>query len=204
MPVSIFARWGGAVICVVVALMTTRILFAPIGLVMPDIAYYLPTNAVGAFGHIIFAPIALALMPFQFWTGLRTKRPKLHRFLGYGYVISVVLAALASLWLLPDFRGTRFAATGFFFLAIFWIACTGLAVQAARRRDFTAHQRWMLRSAALTFGAVTLRLQLPILFLAGYSLPGGYDLLAWDAWVPNLIVIEIWLKAKRRALRHAL
>ena len=37
-----------------------------------------------------------------------------------------------------------------------------MAWSAAMRRDFISHERWMIRSFALTFAAVTLRLQLPI------------------------------------------
>jgi uncharacterized membrane protein len=192
-----------AVSSVLVALSTVRVVFAPLALVMPAMAHYLPEIPGPLFAHIIFGPLALALMPFQFWSGLRSKRPALHRGLGYGYVISVLIAALAALALLPRFLGTGFGALGFLLLALVWIGCTGQAVLAARKGDYAAHRLWMIRSAALTFGAVTLRLQLPVLFAAGYTLPTAYDLLAWDSWLPNLILVELWHNAKRRTLRRA-
>ncbi len=204
MTIATISKWFFGVSSLLVAFATARVLFAPIALVMPDMAHYLPLIPWAVFAHIVFASIALALAPFQFWSGLRARRPWLHRSLGYGYVLSVMIAAFGSLALLPEFLGSGWAAIGFFLLALAWIACTALAVKAARAKDFVAHRVWMLRSAALTFGAVTLRLQLPLLFAAGYSLPGAYDLLAWDSWVPNLIVIELWLNAKRRTSRRAL
>ena len=49
----------------------------------------------------------------------------------------------------------------------------------------------MIRSAALTFAAVTLRVYWPFLFMTlGEEV--GYTLVAWLCWVPNLVVAE-WL-----------
>ena len=61
-----------------------------------------------------------------------------------------------------------------------------------------AHRAWVLRSYALTLAAVTLRLWLPGLHV-GLGLPFAevYQTVAWLAWVPNLIVIELWLTAER-------
>ena len=65
----------------------------------------------------------------------------------------------------------------------------------------------MIRSFALTFGAVTLRLQLP---LAGYLGATGvipsdfvwsYQYIAWLAWVPNLIVAELFIATLRKPRR---
>ena len=67
-------------------------------------------------------------------------------------------------------------------------------------RDFAAHERWMIRSFALTLAAVTLRIYLPI----GVTLNNGeftfpYTIIAWACWVPNLIVAEIFLTLRRPA-----
>jgi hypothetical protein len=49
----------------------------------------------------------------------------------------------------------------------------------------------MIRSAALTLAAVTLRLYLPFLAMSmGFEL--GYSLVAWLCWVPNILFAE-WL-----------
>lgn len=49
----------------------------------------------------------------------------------------------------------------------------------------------MIRNYSLTFAAVTLRLWLPALSVAGYSFNDSYMAVAWLSWVPNLIVAEI-------------
>lgn len=191
--------WGFRILCLLVALAALRILFAPISLVMPAMAHYQLILPVPMYLHIIFGPISLFLLPFQFWHGLRQRKPRLHRAVGYGYFLSVIVSAIASLALLAQFLGSVSAAVGLFFLALLWIATTLRAVGLARQGKFAAHRVWMIRSAALTFGAVSLRLQLGALMAAGYDLPAAYDLLAWSAWVPNLLLVEYWLRKRQVA-----
>ena len=49
----------------------------------------------------------------------------------------------------------------------------------------------MTRNFALTFAAVTLRLQMPLLAM-GFGEEMGYRIVAWSCWIPNLLVAE-WL-----------
>ncbi len=67
------------------------------------------------------------------------------------------------------------------------------------RRDFVAHERWMIRSFALTFAAVILRIYLPF---AG-DLVTGYTAIAWLCWIPNLVVAKIWIRLRERPCRAA-
>ncbi|WP_226345572.1 DUF2306 domain-containing protein [Agilicoccus flavus] len=59
----------------------------------PDVAWHALTLAV----HALPGGLALALGPLQFLTGLRTRRPQVHRVLGRVHLGSVVVAALVSL-----------------------------------------------------------------------------------------------------------
>src|SRR5688500_3272543 len=69
-----------------------------------------------------------------------------------------------------------------------------------RRRDIRAHRAWMLRSYALIFAAVALRIELPLLTMAfaGRFTP-AYQVVAWLSWVPNLAWAEWRLRRTRRA-----
>ena len=52
----------------------------------------------------------------------------------------------------------------------------------------------MLRSFALTFAAVTLRIWLPLLERAvGLDFDIAYPAAAWLAWVPSLLLVEWFL-----------
>ena len=62
--------------------------------------------------------------------------------------------------------------------------------------DVAAHQRWMVRSVALTFAAVTLRLCIPLSVVLGLPFEPSYQAIAWLCWVPNLMVAE-WACRRR-------
>lgn len=175
-----------------VALVSWRVLVAPVDLVMPAMAHYLADFPLSLAAHILFGPLALLLAPFQLWQGLRQRQPGLHRWLGRLYGLSILGGGLASLTLLPGFEGSLFAALGFGTLAVLWIGITLWGIGRARAGDIAAHRRWMQRSVALTFAAVTLRLIMAPLMAAGWSLTETYDITAWGSWLINLAVLEIW------------
>jgi len=54
-----------------------------------------------------------------------------------------------------------------------------------------------VRSFAMTFAAVTLRLYLPIAPMMGYDFMPAYVAISWLAWVPNLMVAELYLNWSR-------
>jgi hypothetical protein len=64
----------------------------------------------------------------------------------------------------------------------------------ARARRFDEHRRWMIRSFALTFAAVTLRIYMPLSGLMHLDMDQAYRAIAWLAWVPNLILAELYLR----------
>jgi uncharacterized membrane protein len=153
--------------------------------------------------HIAASGVAMILGAFQFLKPLRQNAPAVHRWMGRVYVLACVIGGLAGGAIALSSTAGPIAGWGFFMLAVLWVPFTLLALFAAMRRDFTAHERWMIRSFALTFAAVTLRLQLPIAGVAGGAglIPSdfvwSYQYIAWLAWVPNLIVAELWIASRR-------
>jgi uncharacterized membrane protein len=154
--------------------------------------------------HIGCAGVAMIVGPFQFLKRLRAKQPTLHRWLGRIYVTACTIGGIAGGSIALFSSAGPIAGWGFFMLAILWVPFTTLAWVSALRRDLVAHERWMIRSFALTFGAVTLRIYLPI-GLAIMSAQGAHDpftlpytIIAWIAWVPNLMIAELWLRSRNR------
>ena len=86
------------------------------------------------------------------------------------------------------------AATGFFVLDCWWLTTTALGVVAAIRGRFAQHRRWMIRSAALTVGAVMLRIYLPLSFALKLDFLVAYQVISWLAWVPNAALAELYLR----------
>lgn len=146
------------------------------------------------FLHVGGAATALLLTPLQLMPRLRARRPALHRWVGRAYVAGCLVAGTAGFILAWGSFAGPVATAAFDALAAAWIATTTLGWTKAVRRRFDSHRRWMIRSFSLTFAAVTLRLYLPIPPLLGLDFTEGYRVIAWAAWVPNLLVAELYLR----------
>jgi len=144
--------------------------------------------------HAGFAATALLIGPFQFLPRLRARAPKLHRKIGQVYVVACLASAPAGLVLAWGTDAGPVAQWGFGTLAVLWFGATSYAFWLATQRRFAEHRRWMIRSFAMTFAAVTLRLYLPIppMFLH-ISFIEGYRIISWFSWTSNLLVVELFL-----------
>jgi hypothetical protein len=85
---------------------------------------------------------------------------------------------------------------GFGSLAIAWIVTTSLAWRRAMQLRFTEHRAWMIRSFALTFAAVTLRLYLPLAAALSINFVDAYRAISFLSWVPNLVAVELYLRSR--------
>jgi hypothetical protein len=145
------------------------------------------------FFHAMFASIALIAGPLQFVPGLRSRLPKLHRWAGRLYVLSCLVAGTAGIAVASHAAGGPVAGFGFATLAVLWMATTAAAWSAAVSRDFERHRALMRYSFAMTFGAVTLRLQIPFGFMLFHfhSYAEMSRWLAYTSWIPDLVIV--WL-----------
>jgi hypothetical protein len=144
--------------------------------------------------HTVVAPFALLLGPFQFFPGLRSRRPTLHRWSGRIYVVAVLVSGPAALFSAPFASGGPVAGAGFAALATAWLLTTTAAWRAAVARQIPLHRILMRFSYAMTFGAVTLRLQIPLGFIFFHftSYREMSVWLAYTSWIPNVIVVAIY------------
>lgn len=117
----------------------------------------------GAFyQHIFFGGIALLIGWSQFSTRIRTYYLNTHRMLGKVYVIVCLLSGSAALYLAYHATGGIISSLGFGMLGTFWLITTMKAYLFIRNRQINEHQAWMIRSYALTWAAVMLRIYLPL------------------------------------------
>ena len=187
------------ILCFGIALASWR--FVPLGVeaAMGFVAYHADLRPLAFFAHVGLAPLALMLMPFQLLPHLRARRPAMHRWIGRSYAVLVLLSGLGGLAMAVGTEAGPVAATGFALLAVLWLGTTATGVWKARVGDIAEHRQWMIRSAALIFAGVTLRLELPLLIASGLEFPTAYTIVAWLCWVPNLLVAE-WI-LRGRSLR---
>lgn len=182
-----------AVMCIGIAAYSSRYLLHP-----PQTQEQALGNPLGMpflFIHIAGAVTALLLGSLQFIPALR-KIPS-HRWVGRVYVVGCLVGGGAGLILAPGSFAGPIASVGFGSLAIIWIAVTLMGWRAAMQGRFVEHRRWMIRSWALTLAAVTLRLYLPTVQILDLPFLPWYRAISFLAWVPNLMLAEIWLRRRR-------
>lgn len=108
-------------------------------------------------GHVAAAAPVLLIAPLQFMAGIRKARPAVHRWLGRVYLsLSLLAGAMAiALGLTMEAQGTELPLVLF---GTLWIGFSALAWVAARKRDWTAHRQFTIRSFAIATSFVLLHL----------------------------------------------
>ncbi len=166
---------------------------------MPHIAHYLQTWAlhVALLAHITAGPLALLLAPLQLIRWIRNRWPWLHRWIGRIYVLSVGLSGSAALVMLFGFKGSAWALAGFAVVSVSWLVATWRGYDLARKGQYAAHRRWMIRSIALTAAAISLRLIMTPLIMMGWSVTQTYDVTGWASWIVTLTLAEILIRFRK-------
>lgn len=148
--------------------------------------------------HIAFGGVALLTGWVQFSERIRIRNLSLHRTLGKIYVVVVLISGLSGVYLAIYSNEGIVTHLGFGLLGIFWLYTTVKGYVTIRNKKITDHKRWMLRSYALCFAAVTLRIWLPLLMLV--PVIGGmyaYKIVSWLCWVPNIFFAELIIRKQK-------
>ena len=144
--------------------------------------------------HIFPALLVLAAGMTQFSEIVLKKAPWLHRGIGKLYVLSILaICGPAGLVMAFYANGGWIAISSFVTLSILWWLTTWLAWRAIKKGAIESHKTWMLRSYALTFSAITLRV-LQFLFATQTDIDSetAYQFIAWPSWMFNLALVEWW------------
>ncbi|MBL0969204.1 MAG: DUF2306 domain-containing protein [Brevundimonas sp.] len=182
-----------ALMCLAVALFSARFLL-PEPFMAEGMAGHLQARPVVFLAHVGGGVVALALGAFQLVTW-RGPRRRWHRIAGRIYVVACLTGAVAGLGLALTSTAGPVASVAFSLLALCWFGTTAMGWRRAISGDFAQHRRWMLRSLSLTFAAVTLRIMIPLAEIRGLDFAVAYPAIAILCWVPNLVLMELWLRA---------
>jgi uncharacterized membrane protein len=132
----------------------------------------------------------------------RPTHRRAHRNVGRVYLVAAMLLGAAGLALSLHAAGGLVARAGFFVLAIATLASALTGYSSIVHGQAQRHREWMTRSYACIFGAVTLRLWLPLLIVAyGGEFMPAYRWVAWLSWVPNVVFAEWTIRRGRGRLR---
>lgn len=157
--------------------------------------------------HVVSGILVILIGPLQLLKSFRKLSWKLHRILGKIYAFGILVVGAPTGFIMAFYaEGGYWSSVSFFIMSALWFNTTLMAVLTVRRKEIIEHQKWMYRSYALSFAAVTLRLLMPSVSLSGlYQYLGSTDeeatyvlivATAWLSWMINLTVAEIII-AKR-------
>lgn len=154
----------------------------------------MPTPAVI---HITASIIFGLVGAFQFVPTFRNKNKKWHRVSGLILVILGLVSGLTGLWLTIFYPHVPTDGEYLYSIRIVvgtaMVICIVLGFISVKRRNFSEHSNWMIRSYALGMGAGTQVLtHLPWFIFVGEPTGLPRDLMMGAGWGINLIVAE-WI-----------
>jgi uncharacterized membrane protein len=153
--------------------------------------------------HITGGMLALITGPINFIKKIRQYNLGLHRLIGKIYITSILLiAAPTGCYMAFYANGGIYSTLGFLLMSILWFYTTFMAITTIRKKKVEEHIKWMVRSYAMTFAAVTLRLLVPIMSM-GFNMEHITIIVAtaWISWIINLIVAESLIKFRPALLK---
>ncbi|MEO1487749.1 MAG: DUF2306 domain-containing protein, partial [Bacteroidota bacterium] len=135
----------------------------------------------------------------QFSKYIRNKLTKLHKTFGKLYVFFILFIAAPTGFIMAlHANGGIISKVSFSIQALLWFWFTYNAFKFAKNKEWVNHQKFMLRSYALTLSAISLRL-FKWLIVSTIELPpmDTYKIVSWLGWIFNLTLVEIYLMNKK-------
>jgi hypothetical protein len=148
---------------------------------------------IAFFTHVYTSIFLMIFGAFQFSNYIQKKQIKLHRISGRFYVgILLLLSGPSGLVMSYYANGGLLAQVSFLLLSTFWMLFTFLSLYFILKKQVVKHQKFAIRSFALTLSAISLRLIKYLLVFFFEPLPmDAYRIAAWSGWTFNLLVAEI-------------
>ena len=140
--------------------------------------------------HAFFGVLAMVLGVFQFSNRLRARYLKIHRTLGYLYVVSVFIAAPLAVPMTMRFGPSLVAASSM--QSFGWMLTTAIALYCVRHGNVTQHRRWMIRSYpfAMVFTVSRMIIPIPAVLRLGVT---GIETVVWTVIALAAILPNVFL-----------
>ena len=174
--------------------------FAPSGSATLDTAFtrYAPLTML----HILPGLIFVVLGSLQFVKTLRTRRPRVHRRIGYIVLASGLVTGVTALAMTTQMAiggATERAATALF--GVLFLVALVRAFACIRRRHVALHREWMIRAFSLGLAVATVRPIVGAFFatrgLTRLSPPEFFGIAFWLGFTMHLIAAEAWINHTR-------
>jgi len=155
--------------------------------------------------HAIFAGIALVMGAFQFSNRLRARHLKLHRVMGYIYIVCVAIGAPMAIPLAAKITTPSLVAASAV-QTFGWMFCTAVALYCIRTGNIQQHRRWMFRGYpfAMVFTVARVLIPIPPILRAGWL---GIEIVVWTTVALAALLPTFFLEWRsivpRRSLQTA-
>lgn len=163
--------------------------------------------------HFFAGGIILMLGCIQLIDAVRARYPALHRWLGRFYIAAALAAGVGGLVFIAV-KGTVGGIVmdlGFSLYGILMVLAAVQTLRFARARRLEVHRAWALRLFALAIGSWLYRMDYGFWLMlakgAGHTpnFHGPFDaVMSFFFYVPNLLVAELFIRMRRKALPPAL
>lgn len=159
--------------------------------------------------HGTASGLALGLTPLQWAASVRRRWPAFHRLTGRVLAAAILVGAGTGLVVAQVSYAGLSGTIGFSILSVVWTWCCVRSVATIRAGDVAGHRRWVIRTSALTFAAVTLRVATGVSVVvltaatdlgAKAAFDRAYVVMPFFSWMLNLAVVE-WVLQRSRVGR---
>lgn len=142
--------------------------------------------------HVVFACISMIAGAVNFSSAVLKKYRKLHRWIGYLYVVSVLLVVLTSGYMAPHATGGKASSMAFNLLNLLWAFLTVMAVIKIKKKQIMQHRQWMSRSYAFVFTNMVIHLLTALLqSAAGLGYGTSYTIAVYGSIILLLLAAEL-------------
>ena len=152
--------------------------------------------SIAFYVHIITSPFALITGLILLSETLRHKCGRCHRYLGRTQVTVLLLCVLPSSVVMSWQAYAGWAAgISFILLSIATGICAITGTKYARKYQFEAHRRWMIRCYVLICSAIVLRMTTGLFeMISVTNAEAAYIFTAWTSWLIPLGITEMLLR----------
>ena len=169
---------------------------------LEDLDAHFAAKAALTYVHITMGLVFVALVPLQFVSSLRNRKPQLHRMVGRVVLIAGVVAGATAFGMVlrtPVGGANEVAATTFF--GSLFLFSLGKAFWFIRHRNVVLHREWMIRAVATALGIATTRPIMGAFFatmmLTHLTPQQFFGTAFWLGFSINYVVAEAWLNHTR-------
>jgi uncharacterized membrane protein len=165
----------------------------------PDLNAGFERHSFLTLAHVLPGLVFVLLGPLQFMTGLRRRRPALHRWTGRVFLAASHVIGVTALVMSPQMAiGGALETSATFVFGLLFLFALARAFAAIRARRIAEHRTWMIRAYAIGLGVATVRPIVGLFFatsrITRLSPHDFFGIAFWLGFTISLVAAEIWIR----------